>query len=135
VKIIRRYLPAIGIVWLAFQAGVLAVSPFVSCCASTSQDGEDEDDCCKGMAPGQICPLHKHRHAPRPDPHSDHSSSRCALTSGCTTPDPALLSLSFGIGVIPVPVSLVVTSVSNPVPAFVAHIVTRSHSLDPPPPR
>jgi hypothetical protein len=134
VKSIRNHLSAIGIVWLMFQAGVLAGSPFVSCCAAASQT-EDEDDCCKGMAPGQICPLHKHRHAPKPDPQQDHSSSRCAISSGCPTPEPALLSLAFGLGVIPAPVSLAVISVSNPVHAVASHVVTQAHSLDPPPPR
>src|SRR5882672_12878423 len=95
---IRRHLSAIGCIWLLFQAGVLAVLPFTSCCAVVSQAAADDDDCCKGMAPGQICPLHRHRQAPKPDPHQDQSQNRCAVRSGCTTPEPALLSLGLGLG-------------------------------------
>jgi len=137
VNSVRRHLVAIGVTWLVFQAAVLAVSPFISCCAAASQTvAADDDQCCDGMAPGQICPLHKHRHAPKPAPAShDGARNECAISGGCGTMDPALLSLNFGLGVLDAPASFVVTPVSNAVPEFAACAVDCARALDPPPPR
>ncbi|HKC54951.1 MAG TPA: hypothetical protein VKC35_02470, partial [Vicinamibacterales bacterium] len=111
---IRRHLTAIGIAWLVFQASVLAVSPFVSCCAAQANAVED-DKCCEGLAPGQMCPLHKHRHAPPKDTphdgaqgHHDGAQSDCAIRGDCARIDPALMSLGFGLGVLEPPVALTV---------------------------
>jgi len=141
---IRRHLTAIGVTWLVFQAGVLAVSPFVSCCAAGAQTAAlDDDECCQGLAPGQICPLHKHRqHAPPKDTphhgaqsHHDGAQRDCAIRGDCGTMDPALLSLGFGLGVVDPPVSPAVAAVSSPVLSFSACVVDCARSLDPPPPR
>ena len=132
---IRRHLTAIGVAWLVFQAGVLAVSPFVSCCAAQA-NAVEEDQCCEGLAPGQMCPLHKHRHAPKPAPAShDGAQNECAISGGCGTMDPALISLNFGLGVLDAPASLVVIPVSNPVPEFAVCALDCARALDPPPPR
>ena len=131
---IRRHISAIGIIWLVFQAGVLAVSPFVNCCPAPSQSTVEDDDCCAGMAPGQICPLHKHRKAPPTNPHHDEAD-RCAIRGGCGPSNAALIPLVFGLGIVPEPLSLHVILVSNRVPSLAAHTVHRARSLDPPPPR
>ena len=135
-KVVRQYLSAIGFAILAFQAGVLAMSPFVSCCDPASQQTiDDEDECCKGMGPGQICPLHKHRSAPKPDTGGHDSAGGPVLRCGCGQVDPALISLSFGLGVLAAPVSADVTFVSNPVAQATAFELWQAGSLDPPPPR
>jgi hypothetical protein len=120
----RRHLSVIAATWLVFQISVLAVSPFAVCCSVTAQAAVDDDECCKGMAPGQMCPLHHHRHSAGP-----------ALRCGCGSIDPALISLTFGLGVMPSPVSVDVTLVSTPVPQSTVHALYRAGSLDPPPPR
>jgi len=136
VNSIRRHLAAIGVAWLVFQAGVVAMSPFVSCCAAMSQTAAvDDDECCKGLAPGQMCPLHKHRHAPSKQTHHDDAQGGCAISGDCGTIAPALLSLGFGLGVLDAPVALVVTIVSNPAPEFAACALDCARALDPPPPR
>lgn len=135
---IRRHLTAIGVTWLVFQAGVLAVSPLIDCCATSAQTGAaDDEECCKGMAPGQICPLHKHKHghAPPKDTHADAAQSQCAIRGGCGPIDAALLSLGLGLGVLEPPVSFSVIRVSNPVRQFDARTVDCARTLDPPPPR
>jgi hypothetical protein len=137
---IRRHLTAIGVAWLVFQAGVLAVSPFVSCCAAQA-NAVEEDECCEGLAPGQMCPLHKHRHAPKDAPrdaaqsHHDGTQRDCAIRGDCGKLDPALVSLGFGHGMVERPVSLTVTRVSHSVPQFVACVADCARTLDPPPPR
>jgi hypothetical protein len=131
---IRRHLTAVGMTWLLFQAAVLAVSPFAACCATASQAAVDDDECCKGLAPGQMCPLHKHRPAAPRDTHRDEAGG-CAMRSGCAPVDPALISLGFGLGILAAPVSLDVIQLSIPVPAGDVTAVHRARTLDPPPPR
>ena len=132
---IRRHLTAVGITCLLFQAVGYAMSPLVSCCAVASRAAIDDDECCKGMAPGQMCPLHKHRQGPKDGVHHDQPAGGCATRSGCSPVDPALISLAFGLGILPEPVSLDVIPVSIPVDAGLARVVYRARSLDPPPPR
>ena len=132
---LRRHLSAVGMMWLLFQVTSFAISPFVSCCAVASQAAIDDDVCCKGLAPGQMCPLHKHRQTPKDAPHHDGAPSRCAMRNGCAPVDPALIAFAFGLGILPEPVSLDVIAVSIPVPAGHAAVIYRTRSLDPPPPR
>jgi hypothetical protein len=132
---VRRHLTAIGISCLLFQAVGFAMSPIAICCAVASQAPVDDDACCKGMAPGQMCPLHKHRQAPKDTVHHDEAPSRSAVRSSCAPVDPALISFAFGLGILPAAVSVDVITVSIPVPASHATVTDRSRSLDPPPPR
>jgi hypothetical protein len=134
--LLRRHLTAVGITWLLFQATSLAVSPFITCCTVVStQAAVDDDDCCKGMAPGQMCPLHRHRQAPKDDAQRDQAPSDCAMRSGCGQQTPALIALGFGLGIVPDAISLDVIPVS--ISASVQHraVLSRSSSFDPPPPR
>jgi hypothetical protein len=120
----RRHLSLVAAALLVFQVSVLAVSPFGVCSSVTAQAAVDDDECCKGMAPGQMCPLHHHRQAAGP-------SLRC----GCGSIDPGLISLTFGLGVLTSPVSVDVILVSIAVPSTTPHVVSAARSLDPPPPR
>jgi hypothetical protein len=133
--LLRRHLTAVGITWLLFQAASIAVSPFIPCCAVTSQAAVDDDDCCKGMAPGQMCPLHRHRQAPKDDAHHDQAPSDCAMRSGCGQETPALSALGFGLGIVPEAISLDVIPVSISEQASHSGVLSRASSLDPPPPR
>jgi hypothetical protein len=132
---VRRHLTAIGIGYLLFQVSAFAMSPFAACCAVAARAAVDDDVCCKGMAPGQMCPLHKHRQAPKDTAHHDEAPSRSAVRSSCAPVDPALISFAFGLGILPEAVSVDVLTVSIPVPASHATVTHRSRSLDPPPPR
>jgi len=132
---VRRHLTAIGIGCLLFQAAGFAMAPFAVCCAVASQAAVDDDACCKGMAPGQMCPLHKHRQASKQIAHHDAAPSGSAIRSSCAPVDPALIAFAFGLGILPEPISLNVIALSIPVPTEHAAAVHRSRSLDPPPPR
>jgi len=133
--LVRRHLSFVAAVWLIFQVGVLAASPFGLCCSVASQTTVDDDECCKGLAPGQMCPLHKHHHAPtNPAGHHD-SAGGAVLRCGCGAVDPALISLSFGLGILTDPVSVHVTLVSNRIALVAARDVFHASAVDPPPPR
>jgi hypothetical protein len=132
---VRRYLLLVASLLLSFQAGVLAISPFVDCCTTAaSQASQDEDECCQGMAPGQMCPLHKHRQPPK-QTHHDDGRSGPALRCGCGTGEPALASLMFGLGIIPAPAASAVVLISAPAPFTVTYPIDHPRSLEPPPPR
>ena len=132
---VRRHLTAIGIACLLFQVAAFAVSPLAICCAVAAQTTADDDVCCKGMAPGQMCPLHKHRQAPKEKAHHDETPFRQVIRNACPPVDPALIAFAFGLGILPAPVSTEVIAVSTPVPADHATPIQRPRSLDPPPPR
>jgi hypothetical protein len=131
----RRHLTVVGCALLLFQTAALALPSLANCCAAVSQAAVDDDACCRSMAPGQMCPLHRHRQAPHNNARHDQPASGCAMRSGCAPVDPALISLGFGLGILPSPVSLDVILVSIPVPAGHVAAVHRARSLDPPPPR
>jgi hypothetical protein len=133
-NLVRRTRRAVFALVLVFHAGVLAASPFLTCCVTAPESTVENDDCCKGMGPGQICPLHKHRRAAH-DHSNDNAPVGPTLRCGCNPTDPALLSLSFGLGELTPSVSTYVTLLSNPVRPTAFLILERASSLDPPPPR
>jgi hypothetical protein len=136
-------------IWLVGQLAMLAASPLVLACghaAAMLADAEDEDACCKGLAPGQMCPMHKHR------AHSHHSQAgsvaasssssdasrndACRLRSTCDPLDLAIESLLPGSGLLPQMASvaddLTVRSIST---HLVTQPLTRTIAPDLPPPR
>jgi len=52
----RTPLLLVTVLWLASQIAVLGLSPFAECC-----DGGvlGSLTCCEGMAPGDMCPMHR----------------------------------------------------------------------------
>jgi hypothetical protein len=133
---VRKHLPLVASIWLLFQGGVLALSPFIECgVSSASQAVTDEDECCKGMAPGQICPLHKHQRAPKNDTRRNAGTNGPVVGCGCRTLDPALASLAVGLGEPPSSVSSFVSVFSHPVDGDTFHPLERIPTIDTPPPR
>lgn len=136
---LRRHLGGIGLMWLLFQAATLAMAPYASCCDPAAQAAVDEDECCKGMAPGQMCPLHKHRQHQSQNGNGSSShqqpADRCALRDTCAPGQQSLMTFGFGFAVLPAPVSLNVTFVPAAVPAFQGIPASQFRSLDLPPPR
>jgi len=132
---IRRRLSSIGLALLLFQAAGFAMSPIASCCAQASQAAQDDDDCCKGMTPGQMCPLH-HHHIPSNGSSPQHDDGGApALRCGCSTTDPALVSLAFGLGIMPAVISVDVTPLSTVVAVDDESSATFPQGIDSPPPR
>jgi len=137
-------------VWLVCQMTALAVSPLALTCrmsASVATNAEDDDECCKGLAPGQMCPLHKHRAhgqhhsssghaATAPATHDASRDPACKLRSTCDPLTLAIESLLPGSGLLPHAASvaddLIVRAMTMP---SATDAPTRTISPDLPPPR
>ncbi len=83
----RRFLPALAGVWLACQL-IAAASPLT---LFSERFGIDQESCCPGLAPGQVCPMHHHAAGER---------STCKMESTCAHHDAALLTI-LAVGVLP----------------------------------
>jgi hypothetical protein len=81
------------------QAGWLAAPVLaLTCGTEETAKAADEDDCCAGLHPGQMCPMHRHRagqdHKTPPPIHD----GPVKLRASCEPSDPLLESLMLGLG-------------------------------------
>jgi hypothetical protein len=112
-------------VWLLCQVAGLAAAPFSLCCSQLAS-ADQTPACCRGLAPGQTCPMH----------HGDKSDSTCKMRSACSRSDAALLTLTGGLGVLPASTMGVIAFDPGVVIAAVTvSTALRADRPDPPPPR
>jgi hypothetical protein len=52
----RTPLLLVTVLWLSSQIAVLGFAPFAACCEGALAGGPA---CCEGMAPGDMCPMHR----------------------------------------------------------------------------
>ena len=83
---------------LVLQAGWLAAPVWAMACGTEATAQAAEDDCCAGLHPGQMCPMHRHRagqdHKPPPPIHD----APVKLRASCEPSNPLLESLMLGLG-------------------------------------
>jgi hypothetical protein len=108
----------------------------LTCCVGSGTESTvaaDDDACCKGLGPGQMCPLHKHRRPVHPSASS--SQSRCALRATCDPMPGAVMSFSLMDATLSKAESFTI-DVARPAPAFVSQSLV-SFLVEPanPPPR
>jgi hypothetical protein len=60
---------------------------------ATRAAAADSHSCCKGMAPGRICPMHKTGASPQDAPAERPGGAKCRLSSGCAPLDVALTGI------------------------------------------
>jgi hypothetical protein len=112
-------------IWLLCQLTGLAAAPFALCCSQLAS-ADQTPACCRGLAPGQKCPMH----------HGDASDSTCKMRSACSRSDAALLTLTGGLGVLPEPtVGVIAFDPGAAIAAVAVSTVVRSDRPDSPPPR
>jgi hypothetical protein len=87
---VRRHLSWLICAWLACQIAGIAAAPVTFCCKDITSS-HDEADCCPGLAPGQLCPMH----------HTVAGKRECKMRNACGPSDAALMALAGGIGVPP----------------------------------
>jgi len=122
---VRRRLSWLISAWLICQIAGVAASPFAACC-DVAASSEDETTCCPGLLPGQVCPMH----------HSREDNRICKMRSACGRTDPALFSLSGGLGLLPQQTSSVIAfDPGHLLNAPVTLELVRAERPESPPPR
>jgi hypothetical protein len=123
--VVRRSLSWLICAALACQVAGVVAAPVTFCCQNVAT-ADDEQKCCPGLLPGQMCPMH----------HTVEGGRNCKMRNSCAQTDAALLALAGAVGVVP-PVTSVVSAfdlgdvLRASQPALVAH-TARPES---PPPR
>ena len=76
--------------WLVFQIANVTAAPLTFCCQNVATAGDDEK-CCPGLLPGQVCPMH----------HTREGKATCKMRGTCAGTDASLLALAGGLGAMP----------------------------------
>jgi hypothetical protein len=114
--------------WLASQVAGIVAAPLAFCCERAAHVDDDEE-CCPGLAPGQICPMHHKRAGDRKEP-------VCKMRDACGTADAALVSLAGVVGLLPHTTTAVSAfEVGDVVRVSFSSAILRARPPDPPPPR
>ena len=121
---VRRRVSWIVCLWLASQVAGIVAAPLAFCCQSAV--AADEEECCPGLLPGQICPMH----------HKSQDDRTCKMRDACGLADAGLVSLAGVVGLLPRPTAVVSAfdlcdAVTSPAPSAIA----RAYRPESPPPR
>ncbi|HEX3702126.1 MAG TPA: hypothetical protein VHU82_02270 [Vicinamibacterales bacterium] len=84
-------LRAIASGWLVCQLAGLSAAPISVWMGPVEVVASAGDDCCPGVAPGQVCPMH----------HTREGAKHCVMRGDCASPTAALLTLVGGLGLMP----------------------------------
>jgi hypothetical protein len=88
--LIRRHLSWLIAACLACQLAGIAAAPVALCCKDVPTS-DDDTECCTGLLPGQVCPMH----------HTTAGKRECRMRDACAPSDAALIALAGGVGVLP----------------------------------
>src|SRR5476649_844396 len=89
---LRRRLSWLVGAWLLCQVANVSAAPLTFSCQNVAS-AADEEECCPGLQPGQVCPMH----------HAKKGERTCQMRSSCVSTDAAIVSLASGIGAMPLP--------------------------------
>jgi hypothetical protein len=121
----RRHLSWFVFLWLAVQIAGVAAAPLAFCCTRVVT-ADDEEKCCPGLLPGQVCPMH----------HTREGVRTCKMRDACGRADAALVALAGGVGVLP-PATFVVSSfeLGDALRGALPSAIARACRPESPPPR
>jgi hypothetical protein len=123
---VRRRLSWLICAWLTCQIASVTAAPITFCCKDVPTANE-EHDCCPGLLPGQLCPMH-HRTAA--------GKNECKMRSACAPADAMLVALAAGAGMVPRATTVVSSFEPGDVVAPLAPTaVARTSRPESPPPR
>ena len=121
---LRRRLSWLVGAWLLCQVANVAAAPLTFCCQNVAI-ADDEEKCCPGLLPGQVCPMH----------HTKEGERTCKMRSSCVGTDAAIVSLAVSISGLPA--STAVVSAFDPgdlaLPAPQSAILRTDRPESPPP--
>jgi hypothetical protein len=125
---VRQRLSWIVGLWLACQVAGIVAAPLAFCC-QTRAVAIDEEECCPGLAPGQMCPMHHVRKGEKKEP-------ACKMRDACGRTDAGLVSLSGVVGLLPKATAVVSHfEVGDAVRTAVPSAILRVYRPESPPPR
>jgi hypothetical protein len=76
--------------WLLCQIANVAAAPLTFCCQNVATAG-DEEKCCPGLLPGQVCPMH----------HTKEGERTCKMRASSSGSDASMIALAGGLGAMP----------------------------------
>lgn len=121
-----RALRITAAIWIVIQLAAVCAAPVVLACAHVPTAADDEAACCPGLLPGQVCPMH----------HTREGAQKCHMRSACGSSDASLVTLTFGVGVLPSNATLVaIAPIATAAAAPAAGAIARPDRPEPPPPR
>jgi len=122
--IVRRRISWVVSVWLACQVAGVVAAPLAFCCRTVQVD--DDEACCPGLLPGQMCPMHHKREGER----------TCKMRDACNRTDAGLVALAGVVGLLPETTAVVSTfGVGDSPRAAVPSAISRACRPESPPPR
>src|SRR3954463_3163460 len=86
---VRRHMSWVVGVWLVCQLAGVVAAPLAFCCRTVQVD--DDEVCCPGLLPGQMCPMHHKREGER----------TCKMRDACNRADAGLVALAGVVGLLP----------------------------------
>src|SRR3954467_12513271 len=89
---VRRRLSWLVGAWLLCQIANVSAAPLTFCCQNVATAG-DEEKCCPGLLPGQVCPMH----------HTKEGERTCKMRASCCGSDASIVALAGGRGAVPRP--------------------------------
>jgi hypothetical protein len=111
--------------WLLCQVANVAAAPLTFYCQNVATE-DDEEKCCPGLLPGQICPMH----------HTREGVRTCKMRSVCTGTDASLVALAGGLGAMPAGTSAVSIFEIGDLPRIAPRLaILRTSRPESPPPR
>lgn len=122
---VRRYRSWLIGVWLTCQIAGVAAAPITFCCKDVPVS-HDDTECCPGLLPGQVCPMH----------HTTAGKRECKMRSACGPSDAALMALAGSVGVVPSATAAVSAfAAGDAVADLSATAILRRDRPESPPPR
>jgi hypothetical protein len=123
--VVRRHLGWLIAAALACQVAGVAAAPLTFCCQNVAT-ASDEEQCCPGLLPGQVCPMH----------HAREGVRTCKMRNACARSDAALVALAGGIGVLPSATPAVSAfDLGDPLHSLAQSAISRARRPESPPPR
>lgn len=89
-SLVRRRLSWLIGAWLLCQIANVAAAPLTFCCQNVAT-AADEEKCCPGLLPGEVCPMH----------HTKEGERTCKMRGVSSGADAALAALASGLGAPP----------------------------------
>jgi hypothetical protein len=123
--LVRRHMSWVVCIWLACQVAGVVAAPLAFCCQAAPM-ADDDEVCCPGLLPGQICPMHHKREGER----------TCKMRDACGRADAGLVALAGVVGLLPeTTVAVSAFAVGDPVSAIAPSAIARAYRPESPPPR